>query len=728
MTGDLVPIPWPGATHSSPLGFPAVTASGLLPTGLSSDGDGGLPLTTYFTFTVIGADGLPTPIESTVVATPATEASAALPNIPFPSGLSEVTPQQPEVTSCFSFTYVGADGLPTISHSTIVASAPEGVPDDFGSLPSGIPWVTDGSEDDPEFGAITTCFSYTVVGTDGLPTVVDSTVIIGPTSGGSGGLPTGIPNVSQGLPGSEGTVACLTYTITGADGLPTPVETTLLASRAGDRSSPVFNQGSFPTMTSGISGNLPTDVPYPSGDQEGSIVTTYTYFGGDGLPTIVATTLIAPSPVTTGNALPEDSGDSEGSGITTCATYTYIGADGQPSLIESIFVVPAPLTTGRILPGGYSGGSNLGLTTCATYTYVGADGLPTVVESTYVIPTPQTAGGALPQLPSDGLPPVIPGQITGLPGNADQIDHNGPVSTSCTSFTVLGADGLPTIVETTFTVPGAVETPTGTTIGFPPAVPPLSGLAGIIPLPSSSAITTSFTAISIGPDGLPTPVVQTMVFTPGSPAITAGLPPVPPSGPVLTTVLPAQPQLSGYGAGLPNDGFPGGPFTPIFSDGRALPGSDDLPPFVTGVPGGADLPGASSLPPSYDDLFSNGDPLPGSGQLPPYGSNFGAEDGSQLPGSDQAPPYDASNDAADGGFPSEITLWPSAAATYGGGSDETLSPAVSSPCTTLQTTTWANLIPEQTTTYTINYPLTTLATITPGPAGGTARLVRRQER
>ena len=709
-----------------------MTASGVLPTGLPSDGDGGSPLTTCLTFTVIGADGLPTSMESTVVATPAnppTEASAALPSVPLPSGLSGFTPHQQEVTSCSSFTYIGADGLPTISHSTILASAPEAVLDESGSLPSGIPSVSDASVNAPGSDAFATCFSYTVVGTDGLPTVVDSTVVIGPNSSGSGGLPTGIPNASQGLPGSGGTTTCFTYTVTGADGLPTVVETTLVATVAGDPSSPLFSQGSSPFVTSGISGNLPTGLPYPSGDQEGSIVTTYTYLGGDGLPTIVATTLPVPSPLATGAALPEGSGNPKGSGITTCATYTYIGADGQPSLIESTYVVPAPLTTGSILPGSYPDSSNADLTTCATYTYVGADGLPTIVESTYAIPAPQTADGALPQLPSDGFPPAIPGQITGLPGNADQTDQGGSVSTSCTSFTVLGADGLPTIVETTYTVPGGMETPTGTTIGFPSAVPPLTGLpSGIVPLPNSGAITTSFTAINIGPDGLPTPVVQTVVFTPGSPAITAGLPPVTPSGPALTSALPPQPQLSGYEAGLPNDGLPGGPFTPIFTDGRALPGSGDLPPFVTGVPGGADLPGASGLPPAYDDPFSNGAPLTGSDQLPPYGSNSGAEDGSQLPGSNQAPPYDASNDAADSGFPSEITLWSSAAANYGGGSKATPSPAVSSPCTTLQTTTWANLIPEQTTTYTINYPLTTLATITPEAAGGAARLVRRQEK
>lgn len=643
-----------------------------MPTGLPSDAGEGLVFTTCFTYTTTGADGLPTPIHSTVIATaanPITAASAALPtNIPSVSGLSGFPPQQPVVTSSFSFTYVGADGLPTVVASTVVASIPDASSVASGGLPTGFPSIPEGPQDGAGSDGITTCFSYTITDANGIPTVIDSTVVIAaPTADGSTGLPTGppsIPGASPGFPGSDGITTCFTYTTTGADGIPTPVETTLVVTPAGDSSGSVSSQASFPGFPSGFPSGFPTGLPYPSGAEDGGVVTTYTYLGGDGLPTIVATTLNAPSPAQTQTALPGG------------------------------------------YPGGQDGSDGSGITTCATYTYLGADGVPTLVESTYVIPTPLNTG--------DGLPPVIPGQITGFPGGypGGSGGSDGSASTTCASFTVLGADGLPTVVEQTFTVPKDGGIPTATSLGFPSVVPHVTGLpSGLTPVPESGAITTCFTAISIGSDGLPTPVVQTVVLTPGPQATTAGLPQAPPSGPALSSALAGQPQLSDYAAGAPDNAYPGGAFTPIFSDGAVLPGSGILPPFVTSdVASGpfvTGAPGGSDFPPSYDD---------------PLG------DGAQLPGSGQAPPYDADAGAGVGAFPTEVTIWPSAAAAYGDGSQETPSPAVSSPCTTLQTTTWANLIPEQTTTYTINYPLTTLATITPEAMGGAARLVRRQDK
>jgi hypothetical protein len=92
--------------------------------------------------------------------------------------------------------------------------------------------------------------------------------------------------------------------------------------------------------------------------------------------------------------------------------------------------------------------------------------------------------------------------------------------------------------------------------------------------------------------------------------------------------------------------------------------------------------------------------------IPSYGSLDGNND--VFPG-----PGDSSG-IASGALPTDVTLWPSPIA-YNSPSSSFDPASVSSSYTktTLQTSTWTNLIPEQTTTYTINYPLTTLATIIP---------------
>uniref|UniRef100_A0A8H7K2B1 DUF7371 domain-containing protein n=1 Tax=Bionectria ochroleuca TaxID=29856 RepID=A0A8H7K2B1_BIOOC len=232
--------------------------------------------------------------------------------------------------------------------------------------------------------------------------------------------------------------------------------------------------------------------------------------------------------------------------------------------------------------------------------------------------------------------------------------------------------------------------------------------------PEVSAVTTSFTIVNIGPNGLPTPVVQTVVLTP-APVLTAtgaGIPFPLPSGPVIDTAQIQTPSLSAYGpelSGFPTIGVPFPPNLPsIFSNG--------LPPLITGpLSGILTGPGAGTPTPVSNpfDQSSNlgipGFPLTPGATPPSYGSDL--NDGAVRP--------DPS-----GPLPTDATLWPSAVAYN---TPSAASPALSLPCTTLKTSTWVNIIPEQTTTYTLNYPFTTLAAVTsPVKLRGFRNIIRRQ--
>lgn len=721
MTGDSAGFPSPTMAQTFLSGIPGATASGSFPTGQASDLGDGEAFTTCFTFTTTGADGLPTAVESTVVVSPAnslTEASGGyptgMPSIPaLSNGYPNGYPNAPAFTTHLSYTFTGADGIPTVVESPVVVSAPAAVTDasaGFPNNPFSIPGASPSMVDNT---GVTTCFSYTLTGADGLPIVFESTVVLNPTapiSGVPASLPTNIPQfpgASSLFPGGPGVTTSFSFTITGADGLPTVIETTLVAT---------------PTA----------NVPGPWDGPAGPLITGASFTG---LPSNVGGGALPGQPTATGI---EDG--QQGDGITTCTTITYLGADGLPTAVESTFVIPGAAHTDGSFPWPYPGASNglptgfpwqttlpsgfptssdsdvmdglegAGSTTCTSFTVLGADGLPTVVESTWTVPGPFDTNTALPQLPNNGGSGST-GQITGIPGLPGPIGSDG--TTTCTSFTVLGADGLPTVVETTWTLPDVDTLPTGTIVGFPSAVTPASGLpSGILTSTNANnAITTSFTAITIGEDGLPTPVVQTVVFTPGTEATTAGMP-FPPTNSMVSDALPGQPPLSEYGAGpsgiqtiLP----PSIPdFTPIWSDGSLLPGSGILPPFITGTVTGTLT---STLTVTTD---AAGAPIitgPSGLPLQPYDDSLA--DSAQLPG--QGLPNGSGSD----GFPSELTLWPTSVA-YGG---------ASSPlATTLRTSTWINLIPEQTTTYTLNYAFTTLTTVTT-PAGmpAPARMARRQE-
>ncbi|KAF7562129.1 hypothetical protein G7046_g2017 [Stylonectria norvegica] len=696
--------------------------SGPLPQG-PAGGSGSFPqsgpqggVTTCATFTVIGPNGLPTVADSTWViplSTPAgldsagrpgagviqgtlspipIDASGTFPTAGFPIPGSPLGgPGGSGVTTCTSYTVTGADGLPTVVHSTWVipaatptVGAPAGVPGPIvtqGSLPSagpaGIPTgITVVTGAPGGAAAITTCTSYTVIGTDGLPTVVDSTWVIPAPDQTIAGIPGGPSSASV-----------------ASDALPNGIPSGLITQVSPFPGSP----------TAGPGGPGGPGIP---GDGGITTCTSYTVIGPDGLPTVVDSTWVVPEP----------------SGPPTAPGSPSFVSNGLPSGLPS--GIPGQITASPgSVPPGNAGGLG-GVTTCATYTVIGPDGLPTVIDSTWVNPSPVGVQTALPGNPSfvsnHGLPSGIvtgvPGQITGAPGAQSPGGPPGAGGfTTCTTFTAIGADGHPTIVDATWVIPAGNGLPTATNLGLPSGLPQATVTGGPQPYPPANSdagpITAVTTAVIIGPDGKPTPVVQTVVIgassalaaTAGAPQGTvAGIPAPPPSGPVVSTG-----GLSPFPSGYPSLGEYG-PVNSVASGADAASNLGGLitsgtitgtrtstitaivdPASNTILPGGAGGP-----PPAYNDPWGNGAPGAGIGQNP--SGNYGP-------------------------VPTDATLWPASSA-YG----PVPSPASSTPCTTttLQTSTWINVISEQTTSYTFAYPLTTLATVTVSPA---KRFFRRQE-
>lgn len=754
----------PLPTQPPPVGQPSLSGPGSVSTLPLYAPQDGLGITTSFTFTYLGANG-PTAVESTVVIIPTIGVSGSSNALPtFFSNTAGVTngiPQPaPAVTTCFSYTVTGGDGLPTVVDSTVVL-APTNMGSDGKPVPT-IPAIPGASQGLPVPGAapVTTAFSHTFVGADGHPTVLETTLVVTPSAGFSAptltlgslnGFPTGIPPISGADEGGSAApvTTCTAFTYVGPDGNPTVTEYTYtipgsipVATVLPENITPPLSLPGSPTL--GVSG-LPDNAAFTSS-------TTFTYIGPDGKPTATEYMWTTTGPLTAATALPEKisppigfqnpltlgtPGIPHNTAVTTCTTLTYIGADGKPTVTDYTWTAAAPITVATALPGNgtpgfsvpalptprVSGGQDGAVTTCATYTMIGVDGQPTITEASWIIPGPYATQTPLPlpHIPSDvsnGLPSGISGQITGLPGSPPNpgLGNGGVATTICASYTILGADGKPTVIQTSWTVPIVGGIPTPTSLGFPSVVPTITNLPPGIS--TWSAVTTSYTALSVGPDGIFTPVVQTIVYTPDSFSATAGEPLS--SGAIGQSSATGVPALSQYGQGSANTeaGFPASPpgFTPIITDGRQLPVSGVLPSLITGTvtatststktetsfpwPG---FPGApEALPPSYG------------------GADHGGSDGSELGG--LAQPYSGGS----GGLPSELTLWPSSA-VYGVSVGNP--PAASTSCsiTTLRTSTWVNVIPEQTTTYTMNYPLTTLVTVpTPTPISRVKRAVRRQ--
>lgn len=614
-------------------------------------------------------------------------------------------------------TIIGSDGKPTIIESA--STIPDGQIGGIGSIPqsnsilfstSGVAGQVSDILSLPIEAGTTTCTSYNIIGPDGLPTVVHSTWVVTPTALPTNhieGLPTtsrSLPSASQILPNSGERTLSASYTVVGADGSPTVIESTWIVAGPANTQSAVAGLSSV--APSAPLTSLPAQITAPP------------------IPSSTFGSEIAGIPI-------QES-------ITTCTSYTVFGADGRPSVIDTTWVIASPAATlpllsnaipanimtgvqGQVdsLPGSLSQsvmatGMN-GITTCTTYTVIGVNGLPTVVESTPVL----SASNALPTASRLALPSASPQHsVINLPQGSPPSTRGNDAVTTCITVGILGPDGVATpVVETIVFTPVASgdALPIHTTIGLPPI--PSQQVQGDLPQgvpPFTSGIapfTTCITLNVMGPNGMATPIIQTVVLTPSGTAIghpsapqlsVAGVPELPPSVSVVgSNVLNTFgiPSLDAYGSAAPG-------LHTLLPPSGAVSGVIVGPVTVTGTM--TSVLTVTALPEGASDI-----------SLPAYGSplNTNLPNMSSVQLSQKA--YGSSiNNAAE---------WLSSA-IYG---PVVQTPAVNSlyTTTTLQTSTWTNVIPEQTTTYTVNFPLTTMATVTL-PAGNPLRkrALRRQQR
>lgn len=311
---------------------------------------------------------------------------------------------------------------------------------------------------------------------------------------------------------------------------------------------------------------------------------------------------------------------------------------------------------------------NFGGSTCLTYTVLGTNSLPTLT-STWVSVQP---------------------------------------SVSCATYAVLGTDGLPTVVETTFPAVSTTPSATQSSIAPPSFVSqPTEGPGRVV-----GAITTDVTVDIIGANGATSRVVESIVIASDQTIIGV------PNNTVIATGLniPALPSQSssdhsewptGYNSipvyGSQSVSFPTPSATPSTLD-SVTPGQSQVLGDATSLA----MPGTPLAPPAYGYGGFSSTELP-TVALPPYDSSELADHGSPT-----MDPADWASSILYGSLPSIVT--PSA--------------ATPTACNTtiLSTGTWTNIIPEQTTTYTMNFPYTTLLTMTVPPLQAFGkRNVRRQE-
>ncbi|KAH6608854.1 hypothetical protein Trco_002200 [Trichoderma cornu-damae] len=551
----------------------------------------------------------------------------------------------------------------------------------------------------------------TVIGPDGKPTIIEfPSSQLG--SGNSNGAGQPFPTAATPFPGftpgpvpaasdisaAAGETMCTTYTILGPNGVPTVVHSTWVSLPT---TAPVLHS-SFPSLPSNPS--VFTRLP------DGPVIathTTFTILGPDGLPTVVESSWLLPGPV---NTAPGISGPISVSGVpnqatgtaagvgaggsTTCTSYTVLGPDGLPTIIDTTWVIPTP-TAGAIpanvvtgVPsqfGGVSGfppqvtatlGGVNAITTCTSYTVLGSDGLPTIVESTFVI----SANNALPATTA-GLP-LPPAQPSNFPQGVSNLPEAGGFATTCITVGVVGPDGFTTPAIQTVLIPTSglsSAMPVHTTVGYPSLVPAQTGLPrGDLSVIPNVGFTTCITVTTLGVDGIATPVVQTIVGIPSGTELGASLSPLSTNGPsfpnpnLSSNTLIDIPNLTQYG-----------------SSGNGLPAISPPSAVVSGL---VDPTGTVTGTRTSTLTVTNGpDGQPAT--LVPYNDQW----------HDQAP-------NAYGSPPAGAAEWTSS--PLYGPPPTIVGPDASHLATALQTSTWTNVIPEQTTTYTINFPLTTMATVT----------------
>lgn len=705
---------------------------------------------TCTTYTEIGPNGLPTVTETSWIVSAASLVSGVSMgaqitqlSVTSASFMSPAT-VEPESITCTTYTAIRANGLPTVMETSWLVPAASsttgiwmGAPVSQISYPStslentatGPTLPTELAPNSASIqpqsssGGELTCVSITIIGPDGVSTVMESTFIVPPTPlfEPTTGIPTSSSASEQaGVTTQPSFVTCVTYTETGVDGSATVLESMLtlpITTFAPSRLPVTPAEAPSEVFSDSLSGQI-TSAP------------TATYISSPPL--------------------------SSPAGIVEKTSLTITGPAGIPVVIDTtVFVTDSFLTQSwppsysSLFPGGMDTEAPLwmssveGITTESSYTGIGSDGQPIVVETTMVLPEPSGLQTAIPGLLSPassvqptGAFPVSPAQETPFPGYPPQPDSFLPdddLITICVSYTSIGPNGEATVIESASTIVASAALGVTATIPSPTAVFGPSATNVIVspqdvtPIPSpvfNSPITTCTTETVVGLNGEATPTIETIVLPSGvvpnaissssALAETAGLPAPPPSIPVVSSnVLGATtqviPPLSAYGSPAI---FPASvtaimPFAQASSAGAV---------FAPGTMTGTFTLTSTVVVPSDISLVtaSSGLPLPFYGE--PSGVDFPSpvvSEVSNFPGAESQPGM--SN------WPTIEYGLPTASATR-----EAMSPCTT---TTMQPSTWVDVLPDDTTTYTFDFPLTTLATVRlPMLNAAGRRLVRRQGR
>ncbi|KAG5996620.1 hypothetical protein E4U43_002826 [Claviceps pusilla] len=585
------------------------------------------------------------------------------------------------------------------------------------------------------------------------------------------------------------------WTVTGSDGKETVVESTV---RTNEENSGTPVSAVIVTATDGSLGaqGVPSDAPeqtpvttitaagpVPVYTGPGLTTTTaITILGNDGTPTIVYSTWVLQTvPATAASGVlptepPISTQEAHGGDVTSQTTFTILGSDGRPTVIESTLVIPVSVVLATDLPQNLPNGITVQATplpasetpvsgfelpdarvTCSSYTLLGPDGKLTIVETTYLVsgPTATPSGSST----SSGVVTGIPSQITVGPSQVVPAQSSSLALSTCVSYTVIGTDGIPTVIESTIAMPSSSILPTGTIIGFPSVVSP--SLTSGLPLGTQltpqggQPIVTGITVDVVGSNGIVTPVIETVVLIPPAsvqtsaalPTATVGFPSVVtqiesglPQGVTLSSpaAIPMTTALTipvvgpnGVISSLfqtivnnfpPFPAFTSGffhPFTAAEASADGSPTSSNLQAYGSGA-----SPVPTTLPPPPPPVV----PTSASGLLP-VGTNVvsnvpvltvitGVDGMTSLSVVTVLPATAYGNPANSGvgGLPASESLVPVHPNDYAFPQQ--------APVTGVQpqTSTWVNVIPEPTTTRTMKFPLTTLTTVlVPAQTSGNAR-------
>ncbi|KAG5921635.1 hypothetical protein E4U61_006490 [Claviceps capensis] len=752
---------WVGssASVSSPVSPVSGSDSSLITTGSVSDGASTAAPTTYESAI---SPSQSKPVESTSAVDAVGTSAGATISVVYASGSQPV-----ESTSAVDAVETSAGA----TNSIVTYSASDNV---------NTATVTQGTANANGDGELFTTVTDTVVewvtGSDGSSPV---TVLSAHTM-------TVAPSGAQATSGFSPLITC--WTVTGSDGKETVVESTVVTNQD---NSGIQSSTTIATVTSGSLGAqsdtsmLPQQTPVTTITAGGSVpvytgtgmttATVITILGNDGVPTVVHSTwVLQTGPVTAvaSGVLPAESTistqEAQGHDVTSQTTYTVVGPDGRPTVVESILVIPVSVVLATELPQNLPNGITVQATpssvpgatvTCSSYTLLGSDGKLTVVETTYLVSGPTGTSGVSGISP--GVVTGIPSQITAGPSQVVPAQVSPQALTTCITYTVIGTDGLSTVVESTIAMPSSNLVPTGSVFELPSAVPQI--LTNALPQGTQlnpqggQPIVTCITVDIVGPNGIVTPVVETIVLTAAAsvqvsaalPAATIGLPSVVsqivsdlPQGvttsstaaiPMTTTLTIPVVGSNGVTSSLvqtvvynfpdPSSGFH--PFTAGETPGAGSPISSSLQAYGSGV-----SPVLTALPPPPPvALTATSGMLPaGTNAVPnvPVLTVVTGLDGMTGLSVVTAIPATAYNNPANSGVNGLPASQLSASLNP---NNYAFSQQAAATAVLPQTSTWVNVIPEPTTTRTLKFPLTTLTTVfVPAKASVAKRGVLRRAR